>query len=339
MTQVFISYKSEYWLEAIKLRDAVRSWGYGTWLDQDDISAGNYWRDEIDSGLEGSDVIVGAVTQEALGSREVIAEWNHAYSNRHKRLYLLMLQDVKLPYWLQTVQYIDATRDFDAALAELRAALAAPATDAQQPSVPAPTSRSRQPRGEKFIKPRMPDNKPQRQRRRVALGIGAVILLFAFITLFLDNRALTMASFAAGFIPAVLQLMSEATSRKPKEKLDDATLNRRNMLLQVYDAWIEGALEQNVSGEAFELDTTLQPSALLKHPKYPDYPVQGSSIDIAKIFDDMVGELLILGAPGSGKTVLLLQLTEQLLIVAQEHADAPIPVVLNLSSWGDKQPG
>ena len=40
--------------------------------------------------------------------------------------------------------------------------------------------------------------------------------------------------------------------------------------------------------------------------------------------------LLILGAPGSGKTTMLLELTRQLLERARKNDDQPIPIVFNL---------
>jgi hypothetical protein len=59
---------------------------------------------------------------------------------------------------------------------------------------------------------------------------------------------------------------------------------------------------------------------------------------ISHIFDEMNRALLILGEPGSGKTITLLQLAQGL--IAQAEADEtfshPVPVVFNLSSWLDK---
>ncbi len=43
----FISYKSEYRNAAIRVRDALQSWGYATWFDQDNITKGEYFRAEI----------------------------------------------------------------------------------------------------------------------------------------------------------------------------------------------------------------------------------------------------------------------------------------------------
>ena len=49
------------------------------------------------------------------------------------------------------------------------------------------------------------------------------------------------------------------------------------------------------------------------------------------------GGLLILGAPGAGKTTLLYELAQHLLQHAQHDEEAPLPFVLNLSSWTRKR--
>ena len=57
--------------------------------------------------------------------------------------------------------------------------------------------------------------------------------------------------------------------------------------------------------------------------------------NIVDIFDkpEIGGRLLILGAPGSGKTMMLLQLAEELVQRAGANAAYPVPVLLNLSAW------
>ncbi|MDZ8226514.1 NACHT domain-containing protein [Nostoc sp. ChiVER01] len=58
---------------------------------------------------------------------------------------------------------------------------------------------------------------------------------------------------------------------------------------------------------------------------------------ILKVFDseEIAGKLLILGAPGSGKTTTQLELAQELIKRAEEQPDYPVPVLFNLSSWKD----
>ncbi|MEA5622444.1 CHAT domain-containing protein [Nostoc sp. UHCC 0251] len=60
---------------------------------------------------------------------------------------------------------------------------------------------------------------------------------------------------------------------------------------------------------------------------------------ILEVFDseDIRGRLLILGAPGSGKTTSLLELSKALIERAENQLDAPIPIIFNLSSWKDNR--
>ncbi len=51
------------------------------------------------------------------------------------------------------------------------------------------------------------------------------------------------------------------------------------------------------------------------------------------------GSLLVLGVPGSGKTVALLELARDLLQSAEADPSLPVPVVFNLSSWAAKKSG
>jgi len=71
-------------------------------------------------------------------------------------------------------------------------------------------------------------------------------------------------------------------------------------------------------------------------PHTHEYPGQVLPVEtpILDVFVKM-GSLLILGGPGSGKTVLLYQLARALITRARQDADQPVPVIVNLSSWSD----
>jgi DNA polymerase III delta prime subunit len=53
--------------------------------------------------------------------------------------------------------------------------------------------------------------------------------------------------------------------------------------------------------------------------------------------DDIAGRLLILGAPGSGKTTTVLELARDLIQRAQHHPEHAIPVLFELTDWKDNK--
>ena len=120
---------------------------------------------------------------------------------------------------------------------------------------------------------------------------------------------------------------------------------RAQMLARVRHDWIEGYLKTR-SNELAQLDLQLaDKSSAVERPI--DRLVRGYrsqephllpiGTKIIGIFDENLGQLLILSAPGYGKTSLLLELTQALLDRAEEDKALPIPVVFNLSSWAAKR--
>src|SRR4051812_15914840 len=94
--------------------------------------------------------------------------------------------------------------------------------------------------------------------------------------------------------------------------------NRRRMLTRV-DTEVRRQLAESLHGAAWiALGLEHRPDAVPDRCGYlirehaPSEPATWSAPDIAGAFDASHGELLILGAPGSGKTTALLNLTAEL---------------------------
>jgi hypothetical protein len=126
------------------------------------------------------------------------------------------------------------------------------------------------------------------------------------------------------------------------------------MLGHVENFWVKGILEKSLHGAALlELGIKEDPDAIKTYPwaikRETTKETLPAGMSMLEIFEQigMGRSLLILGAPGSGKTTMLLELTRQLIEHAREdlhkvidgerqYAIEPIPVVFNLSSWSEK---
>ena len=136
------------------------------------------------------------------------------------------------------------------------------------------------------------------------------------------------------------------TSIEREQPLSKFEYNQRQTFLnKVQDFWIEGFLKPSLYfNTATDKDIDSSSSKILR----PLTNLEVIPIDIDESYDelqqtDIMGQigngktLLILGNPGSGKTIALLQLAERLVKLTQQDMRQPIPVVFNLSSWGQKQ--
>ena len=114
------------------------------------------------------------------------------------------------------------------------------------------------------------------------------------------------------------------------------------LLRKVKEFWVEGVLEKSVHGQALIDLGKEEWNEKTEHPweQILELPDQTSRTirpgePIGKIFADVGRSLLILGAPGSGKTITLLTLARELIDHAEDDPAQPVPVVFNLSSWND----
>ena len=116
------------------------------------------------------------------------------------------------------------------------------------------------------------------------------------------------------------------------------------MIEKVRDFWVEGMLRQSLYEVArIELEMDEQPGApprpwemAVERPERARRTL-GPEVRMGEVFDEHRGSLLILGAPGSGKTTVLLELAGELLDRAERDPTHLFPVILNLSTWANRQ--
>lgn len=158
--------------------------------------------------------------------------------------------------------------------------------------------------------------------------------------------------------PKTLQLPSQPTEHatvigeapvRAKRSLDypkdTQEKNRSRILQKVRAFWIDGVLNKSLHSMALlALDMAYKPDEVdnpwemvLQQPDEQAKPLPRGT-HILDVFNDMNGELLILGEPGSGKTTTLLELARDLLDLAEDNSSHPLPIVFNLSSWALNQP-
>jgi eukaryotic-like serine/threonine-protein kinase len=125
----------------------------------------------------------------------------------------------------------------------------------------------------------------------------------------------------------------------PSER--QARRNRQAMLTKVKNAWVKGVLEKSLHQQVvLTLGMEERPDAVAPPWQMAigtgELPtLMPENTPIITVFDQLEEgrTLLILGEPGAGKTITLLQLARDLIDRAEQDETCLIPVVFNLSSW------
>jgi DNA polymerase III delta prime subunit len=134
---------------------------------------------------------------------------------------------------------------------------------------------------------------------------------------------------------------------EPETPLVTVSAERQKQLILLQKAknfWVKGVLEQSLKG-AMLLDLAHeQKDDLIEHPWRQvvgqdalDSREQPAGQKRLEMFRHVDRALLILGAPGSGKTTTLLLLARDLINWSETHPTAPIPIILSLVSWAEKR--
>ena len=133
--------------------------------------------------------------------------------------------------------------------------------------------------------------------------------------------------------PAAPPTPSTLTARQRAELL--------NRLARRYQELLDHALPHQVR---LQLGLHTRPDAvdpawrrmLLRGPRASFQPVP-LGISPLELFDGQQGQLLVLGAPGAGKTTLIVELAQALTTRALADTQARLPVVLNVAAWRSGQ--
>jgi eukaryotic-like serine/threonine-protein kinase len=142
---------------------------------------------------------------------------------------------------------------------------------------------------------------------------------------------LTVVAFAVAW--RSLRLDDDEALKEPAAKKVEQS--RVRLLQRLRKTWIEDVLEKSLDHHA-RLELGMKVSSWKIQTVNDDKPVR--LLPGTPIIDrlDALGEgsaMMIVGEPGSGKTMTLLELARDLLERAEQDADAPLPVVLNLAAW------
>ena len=152
-----------------------------------------------------------------------------------------------------------------------------------------------------------------------------------------------------GAISIALLLVTWRGSREPESassvptQVQRTTRDREYMIKRLHVRY-EQLLAQSLQGAVeIELGLTSRPAAIqnavslsLRLPEQPEQvlPAHTSILDAYHLAQQ---ELLILGEPGAGKSMVLLKLAQHLVEQAKQDMVQPLPVVLPLSSWATKR--
>lgn len=146
-------------------------------------------------------------------------------------------------------------------------------------------------------------------------------------------------------ISQLSELLSDPTTQLEQNLDREQYLQRTTLLAKVKQFWIKDYLEKSLYAEAMKL-VLEERSHLVEHSPFNGFEEIGEDAteakksivnDATEFFDKNGRTLLILGEPGSGKTITLLKLAEKLIEQTEENLSKLIPVVFNLSSWEGKQ--
>ncbi len=138
MPLVFISHSSQNDDDVTRFAADLRAAGVMTWVDHENIGPGDDWDLAIERALDAADGMIVVLTPDSVKSDEVRSEWRY-FVKHGKPLYPVMFDRCKIPYRLESYQWVDFTRR---ALAIFRKLVRVMLKEASAPDVPASAPKS-----------------------------------------------------------------------------------------------------------------------------------------------------------------------------------------------------
>lgn len=342
---VFISYKREDQATAERLWQQLGEWGYDRWLDVKDIRSGvtpdtSSWMKSVTEGLKQSDVLIGLITPNSLKSEPVNKEWIWAWEAK-RRILLVRLQpynpeDMLLPF--AGTDYIDfvvnESKGLERLQRELKAARADRA-DFVREMIPPPAAPAPLPLPE-YLRDLPATPRKYVPWRLTLRFLGIAGLIVSFIWLMFEPRFDSLLAFLGALAALLGSFVGEGEGQDLNRfsKLTDFEQMRK----RVYQYWVQGVMQTALKEvETVGLALDMQPEAVIRDTrrKIGDIKLPNDSRHIRQVYDTFKS-FLILGDPGAGKTIMLLQLAESLILKPPPTYSNAIPLVLNLSSWSLK---
>jgi len=105
---VFISYSSDDFVFAELVKMKLNAANIDVWMDKEELSAGEEWRNEIDLGIINADALILILTPESCSSSYVTYEWAFAIG-RKKKIIPLLYKTANIHPRISVLQYLDFT--------------------------------------------------------------------------------------------------------------------------------------------------------------------------------------------------------------------------------------
>jgi DNA polymerase III delta prime subunit len=161
----------------------------------------------------------------------------------------------------------------------------------------------------------------------------------------LENSQIQQAQAGANLLAVQFNFLSDSKPEDPEPPIVDWEWGEKKLKQQLSD--IRKRLKDTLGYDRTLMDVTAEEQPSLVHRSLQaertlhidgkDYGSLDPNIPLIETFkrDHIDGRLLVLGAPGAGKTTALLSLAEQLMREALEKSKTVIPIVFELSTWRD----